>query len=108
MARFSGRIGFYVTAETSPGIWEGTVQEKSYRGDTVKEFYNQPQGTELNPGLTLGTKFSIVADKFFLENLGVMRYVTYMGVRWSITKFEIQHPRIILTVGGEYNGSTPT
>ena len=40
---------------------------------------------------------------FIKENLGAMKYVRWQGVNWKITNAEIQYPRIILTIGGEYH-----
>jgi hypothetical protein len=28
-----------------------------------------------------------------------------MGVKWKVTNIEVERPRLILTVGGEYNAS---
>ena len=31
--RFCGKVGYVTTSETSPGIWEEQVVERTYRGD---------------------------------------------------------------------------
>ncbi len=36
-----------------------------------------------------------------------MKYVRWQGERWRITNIEIQRPRIVLTIGGIYNGPDP-
>jgi hypothetical protein len=35
-----------------------------------------------------------------------MRYVTYMGLKWRITNIDPQYPRLILTIGGVWNGQS--
>lgn len=31
-----------------------------------------------------------------------------MGARWKVTEVQIDYPRLTLTLGGLYNGGTPT
>lgn len=33
-----------------------------------------------------------------------MKYVVWMGASWKITSIEVQRPRLLLTIGGVYNG----
>ena len=44
-------------------------------------------------------------DPFVRENFRTIAYVEYMGVKWKIASAEIQYPRLILNVGGEYNNA---
>lgn len=106
MARFHGVIGFAQTEETAPGVWSEVVREREYFGDILRNTFQYQQGKELNSNLTLNNMFSIVADAFAYGNFGTMRYVKWMGSLWQITNIEIQRPRLILTIGGVYNGST--
>ena len=57
-----------------------------------------------NNNLVIYNTISIVADEFANENIGAMRYVRWHGDLWEITGIDIQRPRIILTIGGLYNG----
>ena len=36
MAKFYGVIGFAVTAETKPGVWEPSITDRPYYGDTIR------------------------------------------------------------------------
>ena len=36
-----------------------------------------------------------------------MRYVHWMGALWEVNSVEVLNPRLILTIGGVYNGPTP-
>jgi hypothetical protein len=47
---------------------------------------------------------SIVADAFATENFGYMKYAVVKGVKWRITDIQVQYPRLILMIGGIYNG----
>ena len=107
MGRFSGKIGFVETVETSPGIYEPVATERPYHGDfIVRRTRLDTNSNSTNDDLTISNDISIVADKFAKEHLGYMRYVILHGQKWKITAASIEYPRIRLTVGGLYNEST--
>lgn len=104
MARFSGKIGFVITTETRPGIYEPTETERAYRGDLITRRVRVNLGDTLNPALTLSNEISVVADSFAVNNVGYMRYVYLNGIKWSIESASVAYPRITLSIGGIYNG----
>jgi len=113
MARFHGLIGFATQVETAPGVWTEVIEEHEYRGDVIRNTKFWEKGVNLNDDLAIDNKFSIVADPYAYGNLKTMRYVKWLGTSWKITNFQIDRPRIILTVsavssngtvvGGTYN-----
>lgn len=103
MAKFSGVIGFAETEETSPGIWEETIVERSYKGEILRNYVQWNAGDKVNDDLSLNNTFSIVADPYAFAHIGVIRYVKWMGSCWKVTNIELQRPRLILTIGGVYN-----
>ena len=106
MAKWSGKIGYIKIEEVERGIWsDGEVIEHQHFGDTISDRNKAQQQTDsTNINLVLANKISIVSDTFAIENFGFMKYVVIKGVKWKITEVEIQRPRLILTVGGIYNG----
>ena len=105
MAKFSGEIGFKFQPDIgSVGVWEPTITEKHYYGDIVNDVYKWNDGSKVNSDLNISNKFSIVANSFAVDNLGCMAYVKWRGVKWRIITAEIFGPRIILYIGGLYNG----
>lgn len=106
MARFFGMIGFGFTEETSPGVYTERIVENPYYGDVVKNYRRWEQGERLNDNLNITNTFSILADEFAYENLYAMRYVVYMGSKWKIKSVSIERPRIVLEIGGVYNGES--
>lgn len=104
MAKFYGVIGYFVTKETSPGVWEEDVTERSYYGDLIRNVRKTQSSDGLNDDINIANEISIVADPFANENFHSMRYVHFMGAKWKITSVEVQYPRLILTIGGVYNG----
>jgi hypothetical protein len=105
MARFYGKVGYIETKETAPGVFsEEIITDRYYRGDVLKNTSRREAGNNLNDDLTLNNMFSIVADAFAYANYSSIRYVEWMGSLWKVTNVEIQRPRLILTIGGVYNG----
>ena len=109
MARFHGKVGFIRTIEydpvNHPSVWREEASEREYYGDVMRNTRRWDQNSGgTNENLVINNTISIVADSFANENIGAMRYVKWNGDLWSITNIEIQRPRIILTIGGLYNG----
>lgn len=103
MAKFAGKVGFSNTIETSPGIWNSDTVEKIYVGDVLSMSLRYQNNTQINENVTLSKRISIIADIFVNNNIHTIKYITYMGIKWSISEFDIQYPRVILTLGGVYN-----
>lgn len=105
MARWFGNVGYINTVETVPGKWmpEETVHE--YCGDVIRNntrWTGNPEST--NDNLTVNAQISIVADPFAIDNFYSMKWIEYLGAKWKITNVEPQLPRLLLTLGGVWNG----
>lgn len=105
MAKFSGKIGFSLEAEDAAetGIWSQQITEKHCYGDIMNDTRKWNDNSKVNEDLNISNKFSVVANKFAIENIGYMLYVKWHGFKWKIITAEISGPRIILYVGGLYN-----
>lgn len=104
MAKFYGPIGYAQQVETKPGVWEEQIVEKFYRGDVLRNTRRLQSTDKVNDDINVGNEISIVADPFANGNFHAMRYVGFLGARWKVTNVEVQYPRLILTLGGLYNG----
>ena len=104
MAKFYGAIGYSVTEETRPGIWKENITERMYYGDLVRNTRRLQSSDKLNDNIDVSNEISILADPFANDNFHSMKYVEFMGAKWKITSVEVQYPRLILTIGGVYNG----
>lgn len=108
MAKFYGVIGYAVTKETAPGVWTEEITEQSYYGDLTRNMRRLQDSGVLNDDINVANEISIVADPYANANFHSMRYVAFMGAKWKISKVEVQYPRLILTLGGVYNGKQAT
>lgn len=104
MAKFYGIIGYEITEETEPGIYEEHIVENTYFGDVIRNTRRLQESNKVNDNITISNQISIIADPFANNNFHAMRYIEYMGSKWKITEVEVQYPRLILTIGGVYNG----
>ena len=109
MAKFSGLIGYVDGNEqTAPGVWEPKIVEKRYYGDILRQTKQWRETERLNDDLTVANRISIVADDYANSNFSSMKYVIWDGVYWEVNNVEIQRPRLILSLGGVYNGPKNT
>lgn len=105
MAKFYGAIGFSEDQETTPGVYEPTITERNYSGDLLRNSRRLESGDKVNDNVAISNQISIVADQYAYNHIYCMLYLTYYGEKWKVTDVEVQHPRLILTIGGIYNGN---
>lgn len=104
MARFSGMIGYVTTVETTPGVWTDTIIERQYYGDLTRHSRKWGSSDGVNDNIVFSQDISIVADPYLYENAHNMRYVIFRGIKWKITNYEIDRPRVRISMGEEYHG----
>lgn len=104
MAKFYGKIGYANTVETKPGVYEEQIVERSYYGDLIRNTRRLQSADQVNDNINISNEISIVADPYATNNFHTMRYVVFMGTKWKISNVEVSYPRLILTLGGVYNG----
>lgn len=105
MAKFYGKIGFVSHEKGRPGVFtEDTIVSKPYCGDIIRNARRWETDNQVNNDLVISNSVSIVADPYAYDHLSAIRYVEWLGTKWKISSFEIQRPRIILQLGGVYNG----
>ena len=104
MSKYFGKIGFGVTDETRPGVHVPTITEGEYYGDIVRNSRRLEGGSKVNDDLNINMTLSIVADPFAFNNFHQLKYAEYMGAKWKATSVEPQFPRLVITLGGVYNG----
>lgn len=104
MAKFCGLIGYAITKEIEPGIMEEEIITNEYFGDVIKNNRRLQEVGKINDDINISNQISIIADPFANNNFHAMRYVEFMGAKWKITNVEVEYPRLILSIGGLYNG----
>src|ERR1044072_4344238 len=107
MARFFGKIGYADNVETEPGVHVDVITEVELSGDERTNTRHEHESDDLNDDISVSTQISIVADASAFGGILAIRYVEWMGERWKVTNVDVQRPRLLLTLGGVYNGPGP-
>lgn len=108
MSKYYGNVGYAVTSEERPGVWVENYTERPYYGDLTRNNRRLQSSDKVNDDVTISNQISIVADPYAFENFHAIRYVTFMNSKWKVNSVEVQYPRLILEVGGVFNGSQTT
>lgn len=103
MSKWFGKVGYAITEETEPGIWEEVIVEREYFGDVTSNRFLRQTTDKVNDNINISNVISIVADPFAYNNCSNMAYIEYMNEKWKVSNIEVQRPRLILTIGGVYN-----
>ena len=103
MAKWYGVIGYADHVETSPGVWEEKIVERTYYGDINRMSRRLESSGNLNDDINVSNEISIVADPFANDNFHKILFVEFMGAKWKVSHVEVQRPRLILSIGGLYN-----
>lgn len=103
--RYCGKIGYVVTVDDdTTGICASSTVEKVAKGDVLTNHLRVTDGVNINPDITISNRLSIVSEPFLLNNFQNIRYATWRGTKWAVESVEIALPRVILSLGGVYNG----
>lgn len=102
--KYRGKVGYGEQIETAPGVHEDVITEHSYFGDVIRNTRRLVNGEKVNDDLSVGNSISILADAYANEHFFAIRYVEWAGSLWKVSEVEVQRPRLILRLGGVYNG----
>ena len=103
--KYYGAIGFSETVETDFDISETQIKEYMYAGNITRVSTGWKTSDHLNDNLSVSMEISFVGDVHALENYNHIRYATWRGTKWRVTNVQETPPRLVLTLGGEYNDS---
>lgn len=104
MAKYYGSVGYEDTVEQTSGIFKECITERQYYGDVVRNNRRLENSGEINDSINITNQISIVADPYAIQNFWKIRYATFMGQKWKVKDASVEFPRLILTLGGLYNG----
>lgn len=104
MGKFCGAIGYSIQEETRPGVWTNVITEKKVFGETIKVNFRTERSENLNDNLSISSQVSFIANAYARENFQFIKYCKFKGVLWKVVSIDVEFPRIILTLGGIYNG----
>jgi hypothetical protein len=88
-------------------VWSDVITEVEYYGDVIRNTRRLQEGEYLNNDLSVSNSISIVADAYANEHFFAIRYIKWAGALWTVSDVDAsQSPRLLLRLGGVYNGPT--
>ncbi len=111
MAKFYGIVGYNqgtVETPSGSGVWIEQIVERQYMGDVIRNARKLQEGPQVNSDLSVANSIEILADAYANLNFFAIRYVEWMGSMWTVHEVVVQAPRLVLRLGGVYNGPRPT
>lgn len=104
MAKFFGKVGYAQSVEVRPGVWKDVLTERNYYGEEVRPQRRLDEVEKVNFDISTNTSLSIMADAYANEHFFAIRYVEWAGTLWVVTSVDPMRPRLLLRLGGVYNG----
>lgn len=105
MSKWYGKIGFTYTGEIEPGLWvENEVIERQYFGDIMSNRWKRQNSGNVNDDINILNQISVLADPYAMNHVSSMTWIEFSNEKWKVTDIEVQYPRLIITLGGVYNG----
>jgi len=101
--RYYGKIGYFDTIEVKPGLFENQMIYKTYKGDVVRNYKRNQDGSKVNSDIAVNNSISIVADPYAQKHFFNIKCVEWQGALWKVSSVEVQYPRLILELGGLFD-----
>lgn len=110
MSKFTGLVGFITQEESIPGVWSPIENSKKMRGDLISSSATNGNGSRIadsgkvNDDVSLNHRVSLLGDYYTFNNYLNIKWIQIGGRKLEVSSIELQRPRVILTVGGLWNG----
>ena len=60
MAKWFGKVGYAVTEETEPGIWEETITDREYYGDVISNRFKRQNLGDVNDDINISQIITLI------------------------------------------------
>ena len=104
MAKCAGVVGYVTQKEHESGVWLPETVERKMHGDVIRAASSFNANEKVNEDVILQQRISLVGDQYAYANFTGLKYVTYLGVKWKVLSIEVNRPRLVVTLGGIWNG----
>lgn len=104
MAKFSGLVGYTSKEETTPGVWSTVENPRKMKGDIIRQGANYSSSNHISDDVSLNHRVSLIGDAYAFDRYYDIKWVEIDSIKWKVESIEIQRPRIIVSIGGVWNG----
>ena len=107
MARFHDKVGFLIPIENEQtGMATTRAVERPYYGTVIEHTRRWEQSEHVNDDLSISNQIEITANDYAFKHMSCIAYARFMGCYWKVASIRVKAPKIILTLGGVWNGPT--
>lgn len=104
MSRYSGYIGVSVGKEVD-NVYIEDIIEFPVTGNVKDDWrYHNIGDDSMSKDLIISNRIEIIPRRELLRNLDNIRYITYLSSKWEVRVVAYNKPKLILSLGGVYNG----
>jgi hypothetical protein len=104
MAKFAGLVGYVTQDESVPGVWSPVENPVMMKGDVIRQSLSRQNDNKVNNDVALNHRVSLLGDAYAFEQYFNIKWIELDGRKWEVSSIELQRPRIIVTIGGLWNG----
>lgn len=104
MTKYAGLVGYVVQEQTAPSVWTPVETPKRMKGDIIRQSASTQNDDKVNSDITLNHRVSLIGDAYAFSSYFNIRWIEIDGHKWEVTNVEVQRPRIIVSLGGPWNG----
>ena len=104
MNKWYGKVGYVETTEVEAGLWDEVETVHEYYGEWIKKSSRFRVSSDVIDDQDVTAELSIMADSYAELHFHSIRYAEFGGVKWKVNTVEPRRPRLILSLGGVYNG----
>lgn len=104
MTKFTGLVGYVTQEETVRGVWSSVDNPRVMKGDIIRQSSSVQNGDKINEDVSLNHRVSLIGDAYAFGNYYNIKWIEVDGRKWEVTSVEVPRPRIIVTLGGLWNG----
>lgn len=104
MAKFAGLVGYVTQEEKVRGVWSPVENSVTMKGDIIRQSSSIQNDNKVNSDISLNHRISLIGDAYAFSNYYSIKWIEVHGVKWEVSSVEIQRPRIIVSLGGVWNG----
>lgn len=107
--KYYGAIGFSEeNVEVRPGVFRAGIVEHMYAGEYNSLSTSYRTSDHTSDDISISAEVSVIGDHHAFENISRILYVTWRGAKWKVVNVDdTKHPRLDLTLGGEYIADEP-
>lgn len=104
MAKYAGLVGYVTQEQKVPGVWSSVENPRMMKGDILRQYSTNQDGSKVNGDVSFNHRISLIGDAYSFANYFSIKWIQNDNIKWKVTSIEIQRPRIIVSLGGVYNG----